>query len=112
MEAIIVNGKTLNPYENGLTDLEELEAIEYNVEVTLYILAYVQWRMARIEALISLLDGSKDSFKRGNILDDFYAFRAILTQDTQFAYTQEVFDVLRLWTIAAINHSWRSWFMK
>ena len=111
MKAIIINGKTLNPYENGLSDLKELEEIKYNFEVTLYLLSYVQWRMDRIEELISLLDGAKGSFKRGNILDDFYAMRAILTQDTQFAYTQDVFDVLRLFTIAAINRSWRSWFI-
>lgn len=111
MKAIIVNGKTLNPYENGLSDLKELEEIRHNFEVTLYLLSYVQWRMQRVEEIISLLDGAKGSFRRGDNLDAFYAMRATLTQDTQFAYTQAVFDVLRLFTIAAINKSWRAWFV-
>lgn len=113
MKAIIINGKTINPYENGLADFNILKAkMVGNAEVALYLIQYMQWRGKLTYELISLFDGSKSSFEKGNNLDKFYEFRGILVKDTYHAYSEDVFDILRVWTIAAINQSWRTWFLK
>jgi len=112
-EAIIINGKTVNPYENGLSDFSVLEAkMAGNAAVTLYLIRYMTWRGKLISELISLFDGSKSSFEQGGELEKFYEFRAILVKDANCAYSAAVFDILRLWTIAAINRSWKTWFTK
>ena len=113
MKAIIINGKTINPYKNGLSDVTILRTYmgKYG-DAALYLIQYSNWRGRKINELINLFDGAKSSFEKGNELEKYYKYRALLVENVNLAYTEDVFDIIRTLTLCAILRSWKTWFLK